>query len=245
VAGSALLFISSLLIYIFRDTFIYSRINHLWYELAPFNYSGRTSLALILGIGGALFLNQFSDEEEEISRVVYDKQNPLEILLREAMGGEDLIALSVSSGKVYVGFITSNFNPAFAMEAVSLMPSLSGYRKDDTKEVVFTLDYSGAYNKIRQEVEQKIGEMRGRKPNNKSEEEWESEIGDEIEDEMDLKRFLLVIPVSEIQSAFIFDPDIYEKHFRSEQLIPADPAATEEPSRSVIFSLFTITGQAK
>lgn len=239
IAGAALLFISSFLIYIFRYSFIYNLINPLWYELAPFNYSGRTSLALILGILGALFLNQFIDEEDEISRVVYDKQNPLEILLREAMGEGDLIALSVTSGKIYVGVVTSNFNPAFAMEAVSLFPSLSGYRKDDTKEVVFTVDYSETFTKIRQEVELKASEMRGQKPADKSEEEWEDEIAYEIEEEMELHRFLLVIPVSEIQSAFVFDPDIYERHFQTGQLVPAEPPAPVEPARSVIFSLFT------
>jgi hypothetical protein len=238
IAGSVLLFISSALIHISRFSDFYGPINEFWWSIAPFNYSGRTSLSLLLGILGALFLNQFIEEDDEIDRVVYEKQNPLEILLREAMGSEDLIALSVSNGKVYVGLITSNFNPAFIMEAIKLYPSLSGYRKDDTKEVVFTIDYSETYSKIREQVEGRINERLGQKPTSMTADQWEEQVENEIEDEMELHRFQLVIPVTEIQSAFIFDPEIYAEHFQSTQQEPSLPVP-QEPPRNTTFSLFT------
>jgi hypothetical protein len=238
ISGVTLLFFSSLLIRICQFARFYQPINDLWWSIAPFNYSGRTTLALLLGILGALFLNLFTDEEEEINRIVNQKQNPLEILLREAMGNEDLMALTTSNGKVYVGIVQSNFNPAFPLEAISLFPSLSGYRTDETKEVIFNVDYGDTYNKIRLEVAEKFDEKRRQKPADVSDEDWEEQITNEIEEELNLHRFQLVIPVSEIQSAFIFDPEIYARHFQTDQPEPSLPVV-QEPSRNTTFSLFT------
>lgn len=217
VAGVALLLISSIFNLLLSFTRWYEPINKGWQRLAPFGYSGRAAGALFLGVVGFLLFNLVTDEDKNIDRVILKKQNPLEIMLRRAMGNQDLIAISTDNGKVYVGFITSNFNPAFPMEAIALMPTMSGYRTDETKEVVFTINYTETIDKIRDEVKQKIAARRGEKPDDVKEEDWLEEIENEVGDEMEVRRFQLVIPVSEIKSAFVFDPEIYERHFQVTQ----------------------------
>lgn len=118
------------------------------------------------------------------------------------------------------------------MEAVEIFPSMSGYRKDDTKEVVFTVNYAETYANIRAEVKKEVSEKKGLKPSNVSDEVWLGTIENEIEDEMELRRFKYVIPVSEIESAFVFDPDIYVKHFQSSNASPPEDTRVTFPAEN-------------
>jgi hypothetical protein len=80
--------------------------------------------------------------------------------------------------------VTSGFDPSFDRKYVMLMPTLSGYRDGATKRMVITHDYSDAYEKL-------LEDDKG----------FEMRIADE---------FQLVIPISEIVTANLFDPIVYE-----------------------------------
>ena len=58
------------------------------------------------------------------------------------------------NSKVYVGLITSNFDPAFDRKYIRLLPILSGYRDSETKEVTFTHNYSSVLQSVKDDPEQ-------------------------------------------------------------------------------------------
>jgi hypothetical protein len=60
--------------------------------------------------------------------------------------------LTLKGGKVYVGFVVSSFVPAREQRTIRIAPLRSGYRDDDKHEVHFTTDYSGALDKIPEDI---------------------------------------------------------------------------------------------
>lgn len=83
-----------------------------------------------------------------------------------------------------MGFVTSNLDPAFDRKYMRLLPMLSGYRDRETNELVITRDYAEVYEEYLDE-----------------EKSYLAAFGEE---------FQLVIPVAEITTANLFDPDVYQ-----------------------------------
>ena len=55
------------------------------------------------------------------------------------------IAVTLSSGKFYTGYVTASFDPSYDRKYMRLLPMLSGYREPETKEVIFTTSYVQTY----------------------------------------------------------------------------------------------------
>ena len=169
-------------------------------------------------------------EKECFRRVIENKKDSLEILLSQALGSDQLIAVSVKNGKVYIGRLISSFNPAYGAQSLTLSRSYSGHR--DRETLAFHLDID--YEQVLEETIEKLvtkTEQRIRKENSDlSEDELEERIEDEIEgwdrqrEENEeirsvidrLRALEIVIPVSEIQSVNIFDEAIYAATSREE-----------------------------
>lgn len=206
--GAGLLILATFISYFLSPHF--SSIDFEWHTVVPFEHSGKASLAFLLGVLIWWPLNLFLDDQKEMDRVIERKEDALELLLRNAMGQNKLVLITVKNGKVYVGYVLSNLNPAFAMESIGIAPMLSGYREDPTKTACFTTRYIDAYDKIETEVKARV-EADPKNANASAE-----DLADLISDEIDtlVEDFEIVIPVSEIQSATIFNMEIYNKHFR-------------------------------
>jgi hypothetical protein len=95
------------------------------------------------------------------------------------------VSVSIKSGKVYVGFITSNFDPAYERKYIRFLPTSSGYRNSPDQKVVFNTNYAHVYQKI---IEENNAFLLGG-----------------VDD------FQIIVPVSEISSANLFDPSAYER----------------------------------
>jgi hypothetical protein len=165
-----------------------------WREAVPFAYAGTSFLAFLLGALIWIPANWFLDREQQALLAVEQWGDFLEMLLNRSITETRQISLTLASGKVYVGFVTTAFDPSFPRKYLMLMPTLSGYRDSTTKEVFFTNDYATVYGELLE--------------------------GDETDLMRIADQFQLVIPVSEVVSANLFDPDIYEMFATSSA--PAD-----------------------
>jgi len=180
-----------------------------WHRVVPIEHSGKAALAFVMSASLWYPLNWGQKDESQIDRVIQRKQDPLELLLRTAMGEHKLVLLSVKNGKLYVGYIISNLNPAFPMESLGMLPMMSGYRRSTKKTACFTTFYTSAYDKIEQEIRDRLQKREI------AEDEFDYSVLEALNDELD--DFQVVIPISEIQSAAIFKLETYDKYFRIEQ----------------------------
>lgn len=161
----------------------------LWTAISPFDYSGTALLAFLIGYVSPFFINLRYDKETQLNKAISEKGDPLEVLLKYAMMKTKPVLLTLRSGKVYVGFITVNFNPAYQVQSLKIMPILSGYRTPDKHTVTFNIDYSSLYKEFRNDnIEEGIMEA--------------EDIG-------------TVISVDEIRSVSIFNLKLYKKYFSS------------------------------
>lgn len=113
-----------------------------WQPFRPFPHLAKTFLAFLLGASIWWPLNRFfHDKQREIDRVIEEKDDPLEVMLRKALGRGRLIMFSVKNGKVYVGLVASLQDPSRTMQFIKIVPLMSGYRDKDTKVVQFTTFY--------------------------------------------------------------------------------------------------------
>jgi len=155
-----------------------------WRQLVPFGYTGTSLLAFALAALTWMPLNRsVSDRDTEQGKAVEQWGDYLERLLNRSLKETKQVSLTLRTGKVYIGFVTSNFDPAYERRYIQLLPVLSGYRDDETKDLVITRDYARAYQRMIDEDSAYL-----------------LTIADE---------FQLVIPTAEIVSANHFDPDVF------------------------------------
>lgn len=166
-----------------------SYIDSLWHQLVPFDYAGTSFLAFFLGATlwkPVNWLFGFSSETE-VDRAIREKADPLEVLLRDAMRDSKAVLVTLDSGKVYVGQVIANFNPAYEVRSIKISPIVSGYRKPEDQTVVFNIDYTELLTSIYNQ--------------------------DPSVSERDRGDLGIVIPLDEIKSASIFSLPMYRRFF--------------------------------
>ena len=110
----------------------------------------------------------------------------IELLINEAIENWMHVELSLKNGKSYIGFPYESGITSLGESDVSLIPIVSGYRSDDTKELTITTNYAPAISSL----VDKDGSAEGTK--------------------QVFEYFRIVIPLSEIVSARQFDLDLYD-----------------------------------
>ena len=71
----------------------------------------------------------------------------IEILLTEALRHSSQVQVTLSTQKVYVGWVTKSVDPRGQEQFLRLQPSLSGYRSTDTVELHFTTFYDAVLDR--------------------------------------------------------------------------------------------------
>lgn len=211
LAGVGLLIIATILHALLVDIVLALEAEWLcdgWHRMVPFSYSGIALLSLLLAFPLVLLFNYAIDESQAVDRAIVRKGDPFELLLRRAFGETKMIAITIRNGKVYVGYIRTMFNPALSIESLGIIPQVSGYRDATTKKYIFTTNYIATYDRIRAAASEHLAMSDA--SGTVAEEEWRRR---EVENGLGLPDFELVIPVREIESATIFDPDVYLEHF--------------------------------
>jgi hypothetical protein len=126
-------------------------VNNAWHFVFPFDYSGTAVLAFLLGATSWKLVNRRLSSHEELDKAIRRKGDPLEVLLKDALRDNLPILLTIKSGKVYVGTISTNFNPSNDVQSIKIVPILSGYRDPKDQTVTFTTDYYSALTEIHEQ----------------------------------------------------------------------------------------------
>ena len=119
-----------------------------WDSLVPDPGTGTAFLSFVLGAGGWLIFNRFYPHEVYARKAIRRWGDFLEILLDRSMTETAQVAVTLSSGKFYTGYVTASFDPSYDRKYMRLLPMLSGYRNPETKAVVVTTSYVKAYRAL-------------------------------------------------------------------------------------------------
>jgi hypothetical protein len=215
-----------------------------WKANIPFDYLGTSLLAFGLGASVWKPWNYFFCEQKvAIDKVIDEDKIPFELLLKKAQDQTKTVSVTMSNGKVYVGWVTHLFNPALPTNYIQILPVKSGYRDEDTKWVVFTTYYSQAIDNLRKAIDAKAEEhslatKELEELTAKNEKEKTTDIKQQIEHLKDhlehleleyyemeetAEDFDIVLPCSEIMSLNIFSEYVHSEHFA-----PAPEGENEE-----------------
>jgi hypothetical protein len=156
-----------------------------WHGWVPFAHSGSSLGALLLGATLWWPLNLVFTKETELRRTIADWNDYLEELLTDALEDTRQVSVTLNNGKVYVGFVVRTFDPAYDRKYIVILPTMSGYRAATTHRLIFDTDYTRVYQSLMGEDESRI--VRG------------------VDD------FQIVVPVSQVISANLFDWEAYQR----------------------------------
>jgi len=231
VAGAIFLFLAAILIPWLLVLPGAQYVSDSWTKLIQIDHSGKPVVAFLIGAILWMPLNLLGSLNPQvlrwqpfrllsggaaIEREIRKKQNPLEVLLRQAMGSKSLVSVTVKNGKVYIGKVITTSNPAFGMEAINLLLSRSGYRDKNTHEMRLNVNYDETHSAIRPgDAYQDTNTISGRHQENPHADEGELlyEAKRKVSAETDIRNYEIAIPISEVQSVNVFDLEIYEKFF--------------------------------
>ena len=186
IAGCSLIVASRLAIIFLLNPFFPS-IGETWKFHAPFAYSGTVALSVLLGGVLPIVINWFYGKEKAAQRVAVESGDVIEILISESIESEKFVELSLRSGKSYIGLALESGIATHGEPDIALIPIASGYRSEETHKLQITTNHAAIF------------------------EEFLSESSDMVYED-----FRIVIPMSEIVSARIFDPEVYER-FQQEE----------------------------
>lgn len=151
---------------------------------APFPYSSTAILSVFLAVSLPYVLNRRYSQKKAALQIARDSGDLVELLIAEAIQELKLVELSLRSGKSYIGLARESGIMSHGESDIALVPYFSGYRDKDTQELKITFNYVPM-----------IRESLGNQSNN---------------NKLRYDDFQIVIPMSEIISARIFDLDVYE-----------------------------------
>lgn len=160
-------------------------------------------LSMLAGYPAAWFLNIFFRRAHWLRRAI--NSDSFEAFLLNASDREFPVAVTMSDGKVYVGFVVQGSDPARARKYIYLLPLMSGYRKSETHKVTFTTFYLELYGHLGE------GALDKRKP-----------LPAPLQD-LRAEDFITVLPVESISSCRLFDAKAYQE-FQKRWKPPSKPS---------------------
>ncbi|MEM8504402.1 MAG: hypothetical protein AAF716_14765 [Cyanobacteria bacterium P01_D01_bin.1] len=125
------------------------------------------------------------DRQKLSIKYIENYANALQVLLAKSMQETRQVSVSLNSGKVYIGFVTKLNEGQGSQEFILLWPQFSGYRDQETKQLIITRDYSHIYDAIADPT---------------------SELSD-----VTVNDFQTAISVADMYSVSIFNPAVYSR----------------------------------
>lgn len=111
------------------------------------DYFGTCFLSVVIAFTFVKISNWKTDEFDAICRAIEIVGNELEMLFLCSCRESQLIQITLTNNKVYIGWVEIIAKPS-QDQYVRLLPFLSGYRSDQTKELSITTDYSLVYSDL-------------------------------------------------------------------------------------------------
>ncbi len=156
-----------------------------WKEFAPFPFSGSAAGSLGVAMVASLVVNLIRDKTTSSGSAITRHGDSLMKLFHGAQKEKKSVMLTLSDRKVYVGFVALDLNLKPEMPYVSILPTASGYREEDTLRVHLTVSYGDIYG----------------------------EIAGGLRDDVAIDDFQVLVPTSMIVSARIFSLKVYREYF--------------------------------
>ena len=141
------------------------------------------SITLLLGLSLGHLLNILPWSRRLLLHIAV-RNDDFEQLVLRALRKLMPICVSMSTGKVYVGYVISSIDPAVERTALRILPLLSGYRDRETQSIHFTISYHEIYEQIGDDPDL-----------------YEN---DELS-HLEISDFEKVLPFDDIQSSHLFD----------------------------------------
>lgn len=117
---------------------------------APFPHFDAVLISLLLAFGLSNVLNSVTkpqDMQKQILEMDMKAHGQLiKNLLLQAMQAGSLIEISMRNGKAYIGYVTDQGGFTENDGDVGLIPALSGFRDNETRQLVITTNYSPIIN---------------------------------------------------------------------------------------------------
>jgi hypothetical protein len=180
IAGTFFLVLSFSLTRVVRIFF--PEFESLWLSAIPFEYSGTSATAFLIGATLWWPLNRVYKRDIESRRAIEESNDFLEIFLEKALRQSKQVTLTLKNGKVYIGFVSKMFDPSYERKYVTLLPTLSGYRNPQDQTLTITTDYYKVY--LRAILEDNVLER--------------------------VNDFEVLVPVSEVRTFKLYDPSAAE-----------------------------------
>ena len=144
IAGVVLFVIARLLVVLANA--VTPAIAECWNTIVPLDYSGTAAGTFILAAILPLILNRFSrfDRFKARQKAAEAAGDQISLIIDQAMLEGRFVELSLASGKSYVGSpIQGTFGHRDGGD-VALIPIASGYRDNDSRDLVMTTNYAPA-----------------------------------------------------------------------------------------------------
>ncbi len=180
-----------------------------WKSLVPHKNTGVTIGALLLGCVGPAVINSILDltprnYEWHGNHAILESNDYFEHLAHKSVSETRQIRIELKNGKWYVGFVLEPFNPEHERKYITVLPMLSGHRDGNSRVLQTTTNYASWYEKLIERLDEDSSESSIHKfaPDSSS---------------MHVEDFKIIIPVSEILTAHLFDTDAFS-YFNAELL---------------------------
>jgi hypothetical protein len=142
VAGTCLAVLARVLD-LFFERILGLNVMRFWSYFSPFDYSGTSAMALLLGPLLAIAWNLFINKEEAKEIEIRKHGNAFTQLLLRAQKEKLLISVTFDNRKWYVGWVTESPNLDPQELYFRLLPYRSGFRDTDNLTPVYTTFYDG------------------------------------------------------------------------------------------------------
>ena len=181
LAGIVLGSLAHLITLLLND--IEPQIRSFWYAYIPVDYIDTAVLSILLAVATPPVLNMFYSKEKAAKRTAEDYGDLIEMVIASAFERRKMIELSLKNRKSYIGVVLHRSITKRGRSDVTLLPTASGYRSEDTLELRLTTNYAPIIEKL-------------------------IDKDPEIIDDR-LRDYSVVLPRSEVCSARLFDPEVY------------------------------------
>src|SRR5690242_570957 len=95
-----------------------------WHATVPIPHAGVSLGALLLALFSCVVFNRFVDRSKQIQRTITEWNDYLEILLQKVLDETRQIAVTLSNGKVYIGFVVGSFDPVYERKYIVMLPTI-------------------------------------------------------------------------------------------------------------------------
>ena len=144
IAGVLLFFIARLFVLLAHT--LTPAIAVIWKTIVPLDYSGTAAVTFLLAALLPLILNKSArfGQLEAQQKAAAAAGDQISLIIDQAMLQGRFVELSLTSGKSYVGSPTQGTFGHRDAGDVALIPIASGYRDNDTRDLVMTTNYAPA-----------------------------------------------------------------------------------------------------